>query len=138
MPRSDRTEYQGIYPVPSSNIPNVWRQIKQGLDVVKSRACSDWTFELVKSRLMASEAFLFLAPEGFFILMPRYTSEPSVLIWIAYSVGRSAIPHYLPTVERLAREIGAKNLEIESDRPGYQRVFRDWQRTGNKYIRRLT
>ncbi|WP_428398315.1 hypothetical protein [Marinobacter salarius] len=127
-----------VKPIPAASIPAMWPLLREGLASVRDKAAPDLHFDLVHDRLIASQAFLFLIPEGFFILMPLHRETPAVLIWAAYSKGRGAIRLYLPVIESLARDIGAEQLEFESDRPGYRRVFRDWQRTGQRYIRRLT
>lgn len=126
-----------VQPVPAADIPAVWPSLQKGLTIVRDKAAADLHFDLVFSRLTASEAFLFLTPEGFFILLPRHDRIPIVLIWIAYAEGQGMIRLYLPIIESLARDIGAEQLEFTSERPGYRRVFRDWQRDGQKYIRRL-
>lgn len=128
----------GVQPVPAKDIPGVWPSLQKGLAIVRDKAAPDLHFDLVLNRLTASEAFLFLVPEGFFILVPRHDRIPIVLIWIAYAEGQGMIQRYLPIIESLARDIGAEQLEFKSDRPGYRRVFRDWQRTGQRYIRRLS
>lgn len=132
------TRDPAVQPVPVTDIPVVWGSLQKGLEVVRDKAASDLHFDLVYDRLCASQAFLFLIPEGFFILLPRHDGTPTVLIWIAYAEGQGMIRLYLPIIESLARDIGAKQLEFTSDRPGYRRVFRDWQRTGQRYIRRLS
>lgn len=124
-------------PVPAAEVARVWPSLQFGLEVVRNKAAPDLDFALVHDRLQASQAFLFLIPEGFFILLPQHQSAPSVLIWVAYAEGQGMILKYLPHIERLAQQIGAHTLEFESARPGYRRVFRDWQRTGQRYIRRL-
>lgn len=124
-------------PVPATEIPVVWPSLQKGLEVVRDKAAPDLHFDLVHDRLCTSQAFLFLIPEGFFILLPRHDRIPIVLIWIAYAEGQGMIRLYLPIIESLARDIGAEQLEFTSDRPGYRRVFRDWRRTGQRYIKRL-
>lgn len=131
------TRDPAVQPVPVTDIPVVWPSLQKGLEVVRDKAAPDLRFDLVHDRLSASQAFLFLTPEGFFILLPRHDRIPIVLIWIAYAEGQGMIRLYLPIIESLARDIGAEQLEFTSDRPGYRRVFRDWQRDGQKYIRRL-
>jgi len=123
--------------IPSEAVPDVWPNILPGLEVVKKKAGTD-DFELIYQRLTDNEAFLFLVPEGFFILLPIYRQHPVVLLWIGYGVGGGLLARYMPLVEAMARDIGAETVEIESTRPGYRRVLKHWQRTGNRYTRRLT
>jgi len=123
--------------VPSEAVPEAWQGILPGLKAVQSKAGTD-DFRVIYRRLTAGEAFLFLAPEGFFVLLPVYRDAPSVLIWIAYGVGVGLLRKYMPLLEEMARDIGAEAVEIESTRPGYRRALKHWKRTGNRYIRRLT
>ena len=131
------TTNKEIKPVPASDIPATWPVLQKGLKSIRDKADPDLNTDLIYQRLTDSEAFLFLIPEGFFILLPLHQRIPSVLVWQAYAEGQGSIHKYLPTIERLAREIGALQIELESHRPGYRRVFRDWQRIGQRYIRRL-
>ncbi|MCZ4284538.1 hypothetical protein O4H29_06785 [Marinobacter salarius] len=133
MPNTD----EAIRPILSHNIPIVWGDIADGIEAVRAKAGIDDPEQIFR-RLCRSEAFLFFVPEGFFILLPVYRQVPSVLVWVAYSKGTGLIGKYLPKIESLARDIGAEQLEFTSDRPGYRRAFRDWQRTGQRYIRRLS
>lgn len=133
MPNTD----EAIRPILPHNIPIVWGDIAEGIEAARAKAGIDDP-EQIFLRLCRSEAFLFFVPEGFFILLPVYRQVPSVLVWVAYGKGTGLIGKYLPKIESLARDIGAEQLEFTSDRPGYRRVFRDWQRTGQRYIRRLS
>lgn len=125
-----------IRPIPPQNIPFVWDQISDGIEKVRAKAGIDDP-DCIYKRLCDSEAFLFITPECFFILLPIHRDAPSVLVWVAYGTGGGLITKYLPVVEALARDIGAQQIEIESPRPGYRRVFKDWAREGNHYTRRL-
>ena len=131
------TTNKEIKPVPASEIPATWPALQKGLKSIRDKADPDLSFDLINQRLTDSEAFLFLTPEGFFILLPLHGRTPSVLVWQAYAEGQGMIHKYLPAIEKLAREIGALQIEFKSTRPGYRRVFRDWQRTGQRYTRRL-
>ena len=123
--------------VQPEDLQAAWPSILPGLKRVKAKAGAD-DFGLIHRRLVSREAFLFTVPEGFFILMPLHRKEPAVLVWVAYGEGGGLLHRYLPVIEDMAREIGAEHIEFESPRPGYRRVFHDWQRTGNRYTRRLT
>jgi hypothetical protein len=131
------TVSESIQSVPAKAIPAIWPTLQKGLESIRDKADPDLNFDLIHQRLTDSEAFLFLAPEGFFILLPLHGRIPSVLVWQAYAEGQGMIVKYLPAIEKLAREIGALQIEFKSTRPGYRRVFRDWQRTGQRYTRRL-
>ena len=131
------TTNKEVKPVPASDIPATWPVLQKGLKSIRDKADPDLNADLIRQRLTDSEAFLFLTPEGFFILLPLYERIPSVLVWQAYAEGQGMLRKYLPDIESLARNIGAHQIEFKSTRPGYRRVFRDWQRTGQRYIRRL-
>ncbi|MBB20254.1 MAG: hypothetical protein CMP20_12445 [Rickettsiales bacterium] len=132
MPNTD----EAIRPILSHNIPIVWGDIAEGIEAVRAKAGIDDPEQIFR-RLCRSEAFLFFVPEGFFILLPVYRQVPSVLVWVAYGKGTGLIGKYLPKIESLARDIGAQQVEIDSPRPGYRRLFKDWTRNGSHYIRRL-
>ena len=131
------TTNKEVKPVPASEIPATWPALQKGLKSIRDKADPDLSFDLINQRLTDSEAFLFLTPEGFFILLPIHGRTPSVLVWQAYAEGQGMIVKYLPAIESLARNIGAHQIEFKSTRPGYRRVFHDWQRTGQRYTRRL-
>ena len=137
MQSATMTASKGVQPVPANAIPAIWPTLQKGLECIQGKADPDLNFDLIHQRLIDSEAFLFLTPEGFFILLPLHGRTPSVLVWQAYAEGQGMIHKYLPAIEKLAREIGALQIEFKSTRPGYRRVFRDWQRTGQRYTRRL-
>jgi len=131
------TTNKEVKPVPASEIPATWPVLQKGLKSIRDKSDPDLNTDLIYQRLTDSEAFLFLTPEGFFILLPLHGRIPSVLVWQAYAEGQGAIRKYLPAIEQMAREIGALQIEFKSTRPGYRRVFRDWQRDGQRYTRRL-
>ena len=131
------TTNKEIKPVPASDIPATWPVLQKGLKSIRDKSDPDLNTDLIYQRLTDSEAFLFLTPEGFFILLPIHGRIPSVLVWQAYAEGQGMIVKYLPAIESLARKIGAHQIEFKSTRPGYRRVFRDWQRDGKRYTRRL-
>ena len=131
------TPSKDVKPVPASEIPATWPVLQKGLKSIRDKSDPDLNTDLIYQRLTDSEAFLFLTPEGFFILLPLHERIPSVLVWQAYAEGQGMLRKYLPDIESLARNIGAHQIEFKSTRPGYRRVFRDWQRDGQRYIRRL-
>ena len=138
MMQSEYREEASARPVPAAEIKAVWPSLQRGLQVVKRKADPYLNLDSIRERLAASEAFLFLIPRGFFILRPIHRSTPVVLIWVAYARGGKAIEKHLSTINRLALDIGATHLEFRSSRPGYRRVFSDWQRDGQRYTWRLT
>ena len=72
-----------VQPVPAREIPATWPTLQEGLNAIRDKAEPTLSFELIHERLIQSEAFLFLAPEGFFILLPIHGRIPSVLVWQA-------------------------------------------------------
>ena len=67
--------------MPASDIPATWPVLQKGLKSIRDKADPDLSFDLINQRLTDSEAFLFLTPEGFFILLPIHGRIPSVLVW---------------------------------------------------------
>ena len=120
-----------------ANIEHHWYRLVPCLRTVQAKAPAEWTIPEVYQACRDSEAFLFLAPEGFCILRPLADGHPTVQVWIAYAEGGGNLTRYEPEIERLAREIGATRLIFSSPRLGYRRALRHWQRQGNDYERYL-
>ena len=138
MPRPNEAAlHQTAKLIPPEDIDSAWPGLSVGFQAVKAKAGLD-DLNLIRQRLIARQAFLFVAPNGFFILLPIHTTCPAVLVWVAYGLGGGQIKKYVPIIEALALEIGAEQIEIESPRRGYQRIFHDWQKLGDRYIRRLS
>ncbi|WGY45224.1 hypothetical protein [Vibrio sp. ABG19] len=64
--------------------------------------------ENVDRALLNRKAFLFLSPDGFLVLKPF--DGDKVCIMFAYSFVQGATTKYQPEIERLCRQIGAKQL----------------------------
>ena len=65
----------------------------------------------VDEALLSGRASLFLVEDGFFVLEPDVTDgEMSVCILFAYSFNKGSAGLYLPIIERLSKEVGAKKL----------------------------
>lgn len=68
-------------------------------------------------------AFLFLAPNGFCVLQPRYQREITYIdVTIAYSTDGDAISKYLPFIIMLAKKGSAQFLRFYTARKGFDKV----------------
>ncbi|EKO3632413.1 hypothetical protein M3894_002943 [Vibrio metschnikovii] len=65
----------------------------------------------IDEALLSGRASLFLVEDGFFVLEPSFIEgEMSVCILFAYSFNKGSAGLYLPLIERLSKEVGAKKL----------------------------
>lgn len=78
-------------------------------------------FADVCASLDQATAFLFLSPEGFCVLAPKYPDK--VLVWVAHSFAPAPRARIQRELEQLARAIGAKSIELWSARAGFARVL---------------
>ncbi|WP_308318783.1 hypothetical protein [Vibrio metschnikovii] len=65
----------------------------------------------VDEALLSGRASLFLVADGFFVLEPSFIDgEMAVCVLFAYSFNKGSSAIYLPVMEKLAKEVGAKKL----------------------------
>ncbi|EKO3628983.1 hypothetical protein M3926_003084 [Vibrio metschnikovii] len=65
----------------------------------------------VDEALLSGRASLFLVADGFFVLEPSFIEgEMVVCVLFAYSFNKGSSAIYLPVMENLAKEVGAKKL----------------------------
>ncbi len=65
----------------------------------------------VDEALLSGRASLFLVDDGFFVLEPSFIEgEMVVCVLFAYSFNKGSAAIYLPVMEKLAKEVGAKKL----------------------------
>lgn len=68
-------------------------------------------------------AFLFLSPDGFCVLQPRYQRKIVYLdIVAAHSTGGNAMSLYLPFIIMLAKQGAAKFIRFYTVRKGFERT----------------
>lgn len=118
-----------------SDIDQHWAVIKPGLKRVRLKAGGDWTPHKLRKACRRTQAFLFVAPEGFVILRPD--PGPVLHLWVAYGTGGGLIHKYQSFIDQLARDIGAERITIQSQRAAYRRLP-GWTATGaDTYERRV-
>lgn len=67
----------------------------------------------IDKALSEDRAFLFIGDDGFFVLEPLSRNGiVRVNVMFAFNWGANAIDRYQSTIERLAREIGARSIEL--------------------------
>ncbi|PWI34832.1 hypothetical protein DI392_00695 [Vibrio albus] len=71
----------------------------------------------VDKSLLSNRAFLFIAPDGFFVLEPSSSGVVGVIF--AFSFGGNNCVKYQPAIEQLARDIGAKQLYFLTSLRGF-------------------
>jgi hypothetical protein len=80
-------------------------------------------FNSIDKACSHERAFLFLSPDGFFVLRPRYRSEsPFVELSVAHCQGGNGIIRYQPHIITLARKGKAKFIEFLTARKGLDRI----------------
>lgn len=78
-------------------------------------------------------AFLFLAPDGFVVLQPRYQRQINYIdVTIANCTTCNAIPTYLPALVILAKQGKAEFLRFYTVRKGFDKVAlkNGWHKVG--------
>lgn len=78
-------------------------------------------------------AFLFLSPDGFCVLQPRYQREIIYLdVTIAYCSGGNALKKYLPFIVMLAKKGAAQFLRFYTVRKGFEKIAPKygWEKQG--------
>ncbi|MGR5465372.1 hypothetical protein ACPV5G_20760 [Photobacterium damselae] len=67
----------------------------------------------IDKALSDGRAFLFIGADGFFVLEPLSRNGiVRVNVMFAFNWGANAIDRYQSIIERLAREIGARSIEL--------------------------
>lgn len=104
-------------------VRSVWDEVRWCLEEVL-QACPDadsWIPEDVYHEVKAGTAALYVnTGEKIFgclvtqITKDKYTGEPALHVWIAYSGVLGAIVNLLPEVERLAKNLGVKKITCAS------------------------
>jgi hypothetical protein len=131
-----------LTPVSPADLQLHWERIKPGLEVVRAKAAPEWIPEDIYFALKAGTATLLLADEcdGFLVVQKQQRAYGAcLLIWVAYAPGEREQwgPLIYPDVERVAREVGARRIEMHSPRRGWERdPF--WTPKDTVYIHEVT
>lgn len=83
--------------------------------------------EYVAAEIAADRAMCLRSADGvlLLVLQPNYLRlDLELIVWVAASTGPPGmIDRYLPVVERIAREVGAARMVMQSPRLGWLRVL---------------
>lgn len=93
----------------------------------------------VDEALLSGRASLFLVDDGFFVLEPSFIEgEMVVCILFAYSFNKGSADIYLPLIERLTKQSGAKKLLLWTAVKKLHSVLvaHDFQKTESGHIDR--
>ncbi len=116
-----------LAPISPADIGKHWERIRAGLEVVHAKTAPDWIPEDLYVALDAGAATLFVADEcdGFLILQKQQLGRhrSKLLVWVVHAPSEYAqwSAQVYPELERIAREIGAVRLEMQSPRKGWLR-----------------
>ncbi|WIG70703.1 hypothetical protein KEC58_15740 [Photobacterium damselae] len=91
----------------------------------------------IDKALSEGRAFLFIGQDGFFVLEPLSSKGlVRINIMFAFNWGGDAINRYQTMIERLAREAGARSLELYTAVKGLVPLLKQhqWQMTGDEPV----
>ncbi|MGR5115032.1 hypothetical protein [Photobacterium damselae] len=93
--------------------------------------------EEIDKALSEGRAFLFIGQDGFFVLEPLSSKGlVRINIMFAFNWGGDAINRYQTMIERLAREAGARSLELYTAVKGLVPLLEQhqWKMTGDEPV----
>lgn len=122
------------------------RQDERVMDMLR-KMYKEWGInppEEVYHECRSGKATLFLCDDiGFVILKSRHddsTLEDDLFIWIGCSWVDypGMVDRYLPEIEKLGKELGAKTVSFQSPRKGFGRILSDrWKEKFTEYSVRI-
>jgi len=120
-----------------TDIREVWDQVRPGLEDIKKRFQPEWRPEDVYSRCVSGDWTLFMAAgvDGFLICTKHvdlFSLKIRLYVEAAFYRGQSdPFEVFMPEIIRIAKEIGAIDIEFRSPRTGYER--KGWTVVDRKY-----
>lgn len=108
-----------------TDIRKAWDTVRLGLEHVRRKASPEWLPEDIYAACVTGQAFLYSADCGFIVVQPqtnKITSEPELLVWVAYSNMPDSVSTFQGAVDNVARDNGFKRLVMWSNRPGWEKV----------------
>lgn len=110
--------------IPPEALHSVWPFVRGGLEAIKARCTEDWIPEDIYAALKAKASQLYVTDGGFAVVTPQrspHSGELYLQIWAAYAATQLAYEEGDRLIEQIARNIGAKKIQIESPRKGWER-----------------
>lgn len=105
-----------------------WDTVKQGLQKIREHSAEGWldedVYHALKSGVSTLHLVVYSEYVGFVILTPTQHYDGKALhIWCLHlHTEEPAMSDFLPEIERMAREIGAKRITFTSPRKGWQKL----------------
>lgn len=110
------------------DLHDAWNTIVPEIENLYQEQSDGWMPEDVYSCLRAGTSTLHLAYnddyEGFVVLTLQQHFHGKVLhIWCGFGVGNSMAERYLPEIEIMAKQMGAKEITLSSKRRGWAKYL---------------
>jgi hypothetical protein len=108
-----------------ADIDEHWNMVKEGLEAIMRKSPFDCSLVKLRADIRLGRLRLLIDPPkpGFLIVELRMQPEPHLFIWMAWSAqGENLMAECLPELEEMALQVGAKYLEMQSKRRGYERT----------------
>ena len=119
-----------IYVKPQE-LQEVWNLVKEGLEKINNKISDNWIPEDVYYSIKSGESSLYLFYdndnyEGFTVLTINQSyNYPILFIWCFYSNSFTNAPtKYWPEIQEVAHNIGAKKIQFNSPRKGWEKMFK--------------
>jgi len=98
-------------------------KLKEKIELIGLNASDPNLFTTIDKACSNEWAFLFLAPDGFVVLRPRYRREQSFIeVTVAYSNGKNTLHKYQSDIIELAQIGNAKFIEFLTSRKGFDKI----------------
>jgi len=108
-----------------ADIDEHWDMVKEGLDAIMLKSPFDCSISKLRADIKIGNLRLLIDPpsSGFLIVELKMQPEPHLLVWMGWSAkGENLMESNMPELEDMARQVGAKYLEMRSKRRGYERT----------------
>lgn len=98
-------------------------RLKEPITRIGKTASDPHLYLEIDKACLNEQAFLFLAPDGFVILRPRYQNKTEFIqVCIASCHGGNALTRYLPHIISLAKRGKAQFIEFQTARKGFNKA----------------
>ena len=121
-----------------ADIDDHWEMVNKGLEVIMRKSPFREDINEIRAGLISGRLRLLIDPPyvGFFIVELVMKPEPHLFLWFGWNGNKEPLTaKYLPEIEAMARQVGAKYLELKSKRRGYERA--GWEVDSITYRRGL-
>ncbi|WP_299076504.1 hypothetical protein [uncultured Paraglaciecola sp.] len=108
-------------------------RLKEPITRIGNIANDPHLYQKIDKACSNERAFLFLIPDGFFVLWPRYINRvPYIEVTVASCHGGNAMIRYQHHIKRLAEKGNASFIEFLTARKGFDKLApkHGWRRFG--------